>query len=406
VFKPLKSREMMHFKDKLKNVQHSLMKQGMAGWLLCDFHHSNPLAYIFLEIPEDKMLTRRFFYWIPQQGDPIKIVSQIEPYPLDHLPGIKWIYKGWKELEQHLLSLGKEQAKIAMEYSPDNALPTISKVDAGTVDLIRKTGAEVVSSANLLQSYTSVWTEKQRISHLEAAKTLEDIVERTWALITDALRTLTPIDEYQVQQFMLQQMHAADCQTADPPICAVNAHSADPHYSPQLHKTVPIQSGDFILLDLWCKRNSPHSVYADITRVGVAAPHPTAKQQEIFHLVKSARNHATLLIEQSYKNGLVLEGWQVDEECRRVVEEAGYGEYFLHRTGHNIGEEVHGSGANLDNLETHDNRQLLLGTGFSIEPGIYLPEQFGIRLEYDVYLDRLGQIHITGGIQQEIICLL
>lgn len=395
----------MDFAAKVKQVQSNLLEEGIGGWLLYDYHRSNSLACAFLEIPEGKMVSRRFFYWIPQQGDPIKIVPIIEPYTLDHLPGLKWVYRGWQELERLLFLIGAEGIKIAMEYSPNNALPNVSKVDAGIVEWIRKTGAEIVSSANILQRYTCVWSPQQVESHLLAAQALDSIVDKTWAFIEDALNARSSIDEYRVQQFILRSIDEAGCETADWPICAVNAHSADPHYSPMPHASQSIRKGDFILLDLWCKQKAPHAVYADITRVGVAAPKAREKEQEIFQIVKEARDKATCFVREHYENHLPMQGWQVDQICRDHIQEAGYGEFFIHRTGHNIGEEVHGPGANLDNLETHDYRELLPGTAFSVEPGIYLPNQFGVRLEYDIYLNPAGSIQITGGIQNELVCL-
>lgn len=395
----------MEFEVKLKEVQAELIQQDIQGWLLYDYRHSNPLAYKFLEIPSDHMVTRRFFYWIPQKGHPTKIVPLIEPYTLDHLPGSKWTYRGWQDLERLLFSIAVENQKIAMEYSPFNALPNVSKVDAGTVEIIQRAGAQVISSANILQRYTSVWTPEQLQSHLAAAQVLENIIDRSWAFIERSLQLQVPIDEYQVQQFMLQVMQEEECQTTDWPTCAVNAHSADPHYRPQPHQALPIRKGDFILLDVWCKQKIRHAVYADIARVGVAASQPTRKQKEIFDIVKDARDLATVMIKEHYENQQPLQGWQVDQACRNLIQEAGFGDYFIHRTGHNIGEEVHGPGANLDNLETHDYRELLPGTAFSVEPGIYLPHEFGVRLEYDIYLDPKGQMCITGGIQEEIVCL-
>ncbi len=395
----------MDFDSKLKQVQADLTEQGIEGWLLFDYRHSNSLAHTFLEIPAEKMVSRRFFYWIPQKGSPIKIVPLIEPYTLDHLPGIKWFFRGWQELERLLFSLAVENTKIAMEYSPYNALPNVSKVDAGMVELMRKTGAEIVSSANILQKHTSVWSKKQYVSHLAAAAVLEGIADKTWALIEQSLKDKIPIDEYQVQQFILQEMAKEGCETDHAPTCAVNAHSADPHYHPEAKHSQTIKQGDFILIDLWCKKKTPRAVYADITRVGVAAAKPTAKQQEIFQIVKDARDSAAHYIKDHYENKRPLQGWQVDQVCRDLIHESGYGEFFIHRTGHNIGEEVHGPGANLDNLETHDYRELLPGTGFSVEPGIYLPQDFGVRLEYDIYLDPEGRMVITGGVQKEIVCL-
>lgn len=395
----------MEFDKTLNEVQSLLEEQQIDGWLLYDFHRSNPLVYTFLNIPPGKLLSRRFFYWIPQKGEPIKILPQIEPHTLDHLPGVKWLYKSWQELEKLLFSITVENAKVAMEYSPYNALPIISKVDAGTIELMRKNGAEIVSSANLVQRYTSVWSERQLQGHLAAADVLNEIVNRTWAFIEKSLQNKLSIDEYQVQQFMLDLMHQNQCITADPPTCAVNAHSADPHYGPTKDCSSPIHPGDFILLDLWCKQDTQDSVYADITRVGVAAPQATPRQVKIFNLVKAARDRATLFVKENYEKGQPIQGWEVDQACRDVIVEAGYGDYFIHRTGHNIGEEVHGSGANLDNLETHDFRELIPGTCFSVEPGIYLPQQFGVRLEYDIYLHPTGRIEITGGIQEELVCL-
>ncbi|MFI0435696.1 MAG: M24 family metallopeptidase [Parachlamydiaceae bacterium] len=390
---------------KMDDVRSDLVKFEIDGWLLFDYRRSNPLAHRFLEIPHDQMVTRRFFYWIPQIGNPIKIVPFIEPYTLDHLPGIKKTYKGWEELEQILHFITKGNGKIAMEYSPYNALPNISKVDAGTVELIQKWGCRVVSSANLLQRYTSVWTLDQVNSHLKSAEILENIVEKTWKLIEDSLQQGIVLDEYRVQQFMLEEMNESGCQTQDWPTCAVNAHSSDPHYHPTKETACLIFPGDFILLDLWCKEKSQHAVYADITRVGVAASHPTKKQEEIFNVVKGARDAATAMIKDEYEHDRPIEGWQVDRVCRNYICDAGFGDYFIHRTGHNIGEEVHGSGANLDDFETHDFRQLLAGTGFSVEPGIYLPGEFGIRLEYDIYLDPAGKMRITGGVQEKLKCL-
>jgi len=395
----------MEFENKLKEVQQSLIEQQIDGWLIFDYRRSNPLAFTILEISPSQMVTRRFFYWIPQKGNPIKIVPLIEPYTLDHLPGHTWFYKGWQELERFLFSIAVEAKKIAMEYSPYNSLPNVSKVDAGTIELIRKTGAEVVSSANILQRYTSVWTPAQLQSHLTAAHVLEEIVDQTWTYIERSLQMKESLDEYKVQQFMLQAMDQKGCYAADWPTCAVNVHSADPHYHPTAGAALPIFIGDFILLDLWCKQKGPHAVYADITRVGVAAPQPTEKQQNVFNIVKGARDLGTAMIKDHYENHRPLQGWQVDQVCRDFIQKAGFGNYFIHRTGHNIGEDVHGPGANLDNLETHDYRELLAGTCFSVEPGIYLPDEFGVRLEYDIYLDPVGQMRITGGIQEQLVCL-
>lgn len=395
----------MQFEERLNEIQAALRECKMDGWLLFDYRQSNPAARTMLAVPLEKITTRRFFYWIPKEGQPIKIVPQIEPYTLDHLPGLKWLYRGWKDLEQLLFSLLVANSTIAMEYSPYNALPNIAKVDAGFIDLLRKWGVQVVSSANILQRYTSVWTKEQINSHRFAANVLEQIVDRTWAFIEHSLQNRLPINEYQVQQFMVREMEEANCETSHWPDCAVNAHSADPHYEPSPDSSSPIRVSDFILIDIWCKQKIPHAVYADITRVGVAATVPTAKQQEIFTLVKMARDAATLFVKENYENQRPVQGWEVDDVARKCIAQSGYGEYFIHRTGHNLGEEVHGAGANIDNFETHDYRELLPGTAFTIEPGIYLPGEFGVRLEYDLYLNPAGTVEITGGIQKELVCL-
>lgn len=392
----------MKFLDKLSGIRNQLAQQKIDGWLLYDYRGSNPLVYSVLEISLQTFCSRRFFYWIPAQGDPLKIVPSIEPHTLDHLPGDKQLYKTWQELEILLSKIAKKNSSIAMEYSPNNSLPAISKVDAGTIDLIRSYGATVVSSANLLQQYTSVWSENQWNSHQKAAEVLETTVELTWNYISQCMTSKKQINEWDVQCFMLREIEKNGCIADHPPICAVNENSANPHYEAQEKTAKLIKSGDFVLIDLWCKKNTPNAVYADIARVGAISEKPTKRQQDIFDLVKRARNKATAFINEHYSKKMVIKGYEVDDVCRQVITEAGYGDFFIHRTGHNIGEMVHGSGTNIDNYETHDFRELIPGTCFSIEPGIYLPNEFGVRLEYDVYLDPSGKIKITGGIQEEI----
>jgi len=407
VFLPKKLQVKMSIFDKIADVQQSIKKFGFDGWLLYDFRKTNDLACGFLEIPSHKMLSRRFFYWIPQKGDPIKIVNRIEKSILDHLPGKIHVYSSWNELQETLASVLKGSSKVAMEYSPDNAIPYVSKVDAGTIDLVRKQGVEVVSSADLMQSYTSVWTPSQLNMHLEAAQVVDTAVAKAWEFIASHIKANKPITESDVQNFILNQFKENECVTDHPPICAVNAHAADPHYSGDSITAVPIHAGDFVLIDLWCKKNKPLAVYADITRVGVVASQPTEKQQKIFNIVKEARNAAMTLLNERVSKGEQIKGWEVDRVCRNVIINAGYGEFFTHRTGHNIGENDHGNGAHIDDFETKDLRVLLPATCFSIEPGIYLPGEFGVRLEHDVYIEADGRsLRITGGLQEELVCLL
>lgn len=396
----------MDFATRLQQAQHSLNLLGIDGWLLYDFRKTNDLACYFLDIPKHALMTRRFFYWIPRQGSPIKLVHRIESGSLDHLPGEKRLFSAWEELESCLNSMLENSCRVAMEYSPRNAIPYISKVDAGTVDLIRSFGIEVVSSADLLQVYTSVWNKEQLQLHLEAADVLDHTVAKAWDLIANSLTSHSPISEYDVQQFILAEFERQQCMCEDPPICAVNAHAADPHYTLDAHNRTFIKSDDFILIDLWCKKKVPRAVYADITRVGVAAAQATTKQQHIFNIVRNARDAAMELLTSRFSQGLPIMGWEVDQICRATIQAAGYAEFFTHRTGHNIGERDHGDGANIDNFETKDTRLLLPKTCFSIEPGIYLPGEFGIRLEHDVYVEADGRsVRVTGGLQKEIICL-
>ncbi len=396
----------MFSKEDLQNTQQAISQFQLDGWLLYDFRRSNDLACRFLAIPDNQLLTRRFFYWIPRQGEPVKIVHGIEEKVLDHLPGRKLLYNSWQGLEERLADTLKICKRVAMEYSPRNAIPYVSKVDAGTIDVVRDFGITVVSSADLLQKCISVWDSYKLQTHLAAAKTLCSIVDKAWALIAQRVKQGKTITEYDVQEFILEEFTKENCITSDSPICAVNAHSANPHYCAEKKQAETIKKGDLILIDLWCKQDLPKAVYADITRMGIAAKAPTPRQQEIFDIVKQARDAATELVKQRFTQGLPLMGCEVDQCCRDHIIDAGYGPYFIHRTGHNIDETDHGNGANIDNLETQDSRMLLAGTCFSIEPGIYLPGEFGIRLEYDVYVHHNGQIQITGGIQEAITCLL
>jgi Xaa-Pro aminopeptidase len=397
---------MDHWKKKISDVQKALQKSGWDGWLLYDFRRSNDLACRFLEIPKETLLTRRFYYWIPKTGEPVKVVHRIESHGLDHLPGKNHLYSSYEELENVLQTILQGHSHVAMEYSPRNAIPTVSKVDAGTIDLIRSFDISIESSANLLQHYTSVWTPEQFDLHSAASEVLQETVEKAWQKIGRAIKNQEEINEWDVQRFILSEFERNGCISDDPPICAVNANSANPHYAPARHTAKQLQAGDFVLIDVWCKKDVPNAVYADTTRVAVIADSPTKRQQEVFDVVKAGRNAAIELLKNRLKEGKPVMGWEVDQACRDVIAAAGYGSNFTHRTGHNIGERDHGDGANIDNFETKDFRLLLPGTCFSIEPGVYLPGEFGVRLEDDVYLDLDGKnMHLTKGLQQEIFCI-
>lgn len=388
---------------KIEEAQKYLKEMKVDGWLLYDFEGNNPLAHRFLEIPHHLITKRRFFYWVPTSGTPVKIVHAIEPHTLDRLPGEKKLFASWQSLHQELRSLLQGKKKVAMEYSPLNAIPYLSKVDAGTVDLIRSFGVEVVSSADFLAHFTAVLDPDQAASQLRAGKVCDSIANGAWKWIRDHLEQ--GITEYDVQQKIFSDFQKMNFVSDGLPIVGVNQHSADPHYQPQKETASPIRKGDFILIDLWAKENRENAIFGDITRVGVAAERPTPRQQEIFHIVRTAQKAAYELIRSRFTQKKRIEGWEVDEAARKVIRDAGYGDYFTHRTGHSIEIDLHGSGAHMDNLEMHDVRPLLPGTCFSIEPGIYLPDEFGVRLEYDVYIHLNGAVEISGGEQDEIVCL-
>ena len=390
---------------KIPEAQQYLQEMKADGWLLYDFAKNNCLMYQVLGFPEDRVFRRRFFYWIPAFGEPVKIVHAIEPHALDGWPGEKRVYSSWQTLHAELASLLRGKKRVAMEYSPDNAIPYVSKVDGGTIDLVRSFGAEVVSSGGFLPHFTAVLDEKQAESLVHAGKVLDAIAQDAWDWIALHLQQGKKIGEYEVQQKISQDFHEQGMVTEGAPIVCVNANSADPHYDVAKATSQEIRRGDFILIDLWCKEKTPAAVFGDITRVGVAAEKPTAKQQEIFQIVRKAQKAATDFVIRRFQERKQVLGFEIDDIARHVITQAGYGKQFLHRTGHNIGVELHGSGAHIDNLEMHDVRPILPGTCFSIEPGIYLEGEFGVRLEYDLYVDKKGHVQIVGGVQEKIVCL-
>ena len=368
------------------------------GWLIYDFQGNNKAAKEVLGLTAKQHLSRRLFYWKPKGGLPIKLVHSIENHTLDHLPGETWIYASYQELRSQLHRLLEKAHVIAMEVS--ETIPAISWVDAGTVDLIRSLGKTVVTSAELLLQAIPPLSQAQQRSHCEAAQILDETVGRAWHYIRDHVETGSHITEIDVQEFIVGEFAARGCVSAHSPICAVAEHAANPHHVPTDR---PIKKGDFVLIDLWAKLGGQvDAIYADIAKVAVAAKEATPRQQEIFQIVARARQAALELLQ----TGRPLQGWEVDTAARQVIQDAGYGKFFTHRLGHNIGQEVHGTGTHLDNFETHDTRPLGKAICFSVEPGIYLPGEFGVRLECDVFIDAEGNIEITGNPQQAIESLI
>lgn len=376
------------------------------GWLFYDFRGSDPLAYRVLLLDPTHHVTRRWYYWIPTSGEPVKLLHRIEPHVLDELPGQVQQYVSWEQQRLLLASLLRGRRQIAMQYSPLNAVPYLSRVDAGTVELIRSFGLEVVTSADLVQQFEAVWTDDQLESHRYAVTTLRTIVDESFAHVASCLTHERQLSEYGLQQFILSRIRDAGMTTSSAPIAAVNVHSADPHYGPTESGSSVIARDNLVLIDLWAKQTAPGSVYGDITWTGYTGAQVPAKQRMIFEHVRRGRDAALSFVQDQVATGRFPCGWEVDDVCRNTIRASGYGDFFIHRTGHSIGEEVHGNGANIDNLETQDGRRLLPNTCFSIEPGIYLPGEFGIRSELDVYIS--GREAVVHGLplQTEIMSLL
>lgn len=377
----------------LAAIQKALSDLQLDGWLLCDFRGNNPLARRILKFPEGGMETRRWAYFIPRSGVPHRLVHRIEAAALDHLPGDKTVYLRWQEYEAGLKYLVGSARRVALEYSPRNAIPYLARVDAGTVELIRSFGAEPVSSGDLVQLFEACWDEEQWRLHLEAATHTESAFHQAWKFIAERVRAGQLVTEMQVHDLIMDHFQRHGLTTYHGPIVAVNAHSGDPHYETG---QTPIQANDFVLIDLWAKMAKPRGVYSDLTWVGYVGTTVPNRYEEIFQIVARARDAGIERVRQAFARGETLYGWQVDDAVREVITKAGYGEAFVHRTGHSIGQETHGNGANMDNLETHDERRVLPRTCFSIEPGIYLPE-FGVRSEVNVFVDSQGKVHVTGG---------
>jgi len=387
----------------LQELQGDLRAAKLDGWLFYDFRGRDPIAQRILSLPAG-MRTRRWFYFVPAKGKPRKLVHKIESESLAAVPGETFYYAGQEELRKNLAKILGRAKTVAMQYSPKVAIPYVAMVDAGTVELVRGAGVKVVSSADLVQKYEACWTPEQLKSHLSAGEKIDRIVQGAFQQAARHVREKKNFTEYDLQQWIAGEFASAGIQREEGPDVAVNANASDPHYGPVAGKSSPIREGDLLLLDVWGKMNAPGSVYYDITWIGFLGAEVPEKYAKVFRIAREARDKAVDLILSSVARGKPLEGWQVDKAARDVIEKAGYGKYFFHRTGHSIGESVHGNGANMDGLETHDVRHLIARTCTSVEPGIYLPE-FGIRTEVNVYVGE-REARVTGAIQQEILALL
>jgi Xaa-Pro aminopeptidase len=390
----------------LAKIQSALRQFRVDGWLIYDFRGSNLLARRIVGFRDDQMGSRRWFYFVPAAGQPHKLVHRIESGALDHLPGEKTVYLRWQELEAGVAQLVAGAHRVAMEYSPRNANPYVSRVDAGTVELVRSCGAEVVSSGDLVQQFEATWDDDQIAMHFEAARHTDAAYSVAWKLIAERVNSAGSVRETEVQAAIMRHFKANGLTTYHPPIVAAGAHSGDPHFDTSPATDAGIREGDFVLIDLWAKLDKPRSVYSDLTRVGYVGGTVPEKYEAIFQIVAAARDAAIATVKKAFTSGQPLHGWEVDQASRAVIEQAGYGPKFIHRTGHSIGQEVHGNGANMDGLETREDRLVLPRTCFSIEPGIYLDE-FGVRSEVNVLIDASAQVHVTGGeLQRHVVPIL
>ncbi|HET6267481.1 MAG TPA: M24 family metallopeptidase [Acidobacteriota bacterium] len=388
----------------LEDMRAALQEDNLDGWLLYDFRGSNAIARNIVQMPHGKIATRRWFYFIHSKLNPVKLVHAIEHENLDHLPGQTIVFRSWQDLHAALSKALNGCTRIAMEYSPEDDIPYVSLVDAGVIELVRKCGVEIVSSGDLVQLFEARWDADQSRSHFEAARLVNEFKDEGFRFIGENIRAGRPITEYDVQQHMWSLFEPSNMYANDAPIVAVNANASNPHYLPTAEKNTPVRKGDLVLIDIWGKLRQPRAIYGDITWMGYAGHQVPERFEEIFQIVRGAQQSAFELITRDFQNAKTTFGWQADQAARDYIAQAGYGDYFYHRTGHNIGQEVHGNGAHLDNLETRDNRKLIPNTGFSIEPGIYLPE-FGVRSEVDCYISEKGPV-ITSPRQEKILALL
>lgn len=387
-------------------IQEAIRKQQVDGWLFYDFRNRDYLALNILGLSSEKFATRRWYYFIPANGEPKKLVSKVEESNLDELPGEKLTYLSWREMHEQIRRLMGNAKKIAMNYSPMNNIPYVSMVDAGTVEIIRHLGYKPVSAADLIQKFDALLDDAGYQSHIAAGEKVLKIKDEAYAKIGEAINGGEKLSEYQLQQFIMRRF-SEEGLTCDGhgPIVGINEHPTDPHFEPNPDKGYNFARGNTVLIDLWARLDQPHSIYYDVTWCGFVGDSPPEEYVRIFSVVRDGRLAATKLVSDRFAAGEPCFGWEVDDACRQVVIDAGYGDYFVHRTGHSIGNNVHGNGVNIDNLETRDERQLVPGICFSVEPGIYLPGKMAVRSEINVFIRPNGEVVVYGDQQQDLILI-
>jgi Xaa-Pro dipeptidase len=387
----------------LNEIQERMAAENVDGWLFFDHHHRDPIAYRILGLVANDHVSRRWYYWIPREGEPVRLAHRIEDFRLNALPGALTLYSSWKEQRAALEKILAGASRIAMQYSPDCMIPHVSLVDGGTIDLLRGMGKTIVSSAGLVQYFEARWDDEQLAMHTEAGRLIDGVLDEAFELIRQRTRSGGKIKEIEVAELIQRRFGEVGIFTDSGPIVGCGPHSGDPHYGPTAEGSSWIASGDFVLIDLWGKLQKPRSVYYDITWTGYCGDTPPERVQQVFDIVTGARDKALQAVDDAIRGGRAVRGCDIDDVTRGHITAAGFGEYFVHRTGHSIGEDIHGAGANLDNLETQDERPLIPRTCFSIEPGIYLPE-FGVRSEIDCYVSETGA-RATGRVQRDIVRL-
>ena len=389
----------------IEAIQHALRDAGLDGWLFYDHHGRDPLAYRILGLDPEMHVTRRWYYLIPAEGEPRKLVHRIEVARLDTLPGSRAEYSSWQELESKLQEMLAAVQRIAMQYSPRNAIMYVSMVDAGTVELLRAWGKEIVSSADLVSRFEAVLTDEQLASHYTAGEKIDRILAEGWREMGRRVHSGSA-DEFGMVEWLAGAMRSEGMVWQHGPNVSCGPNSADSHYEPARESSRAIRVGDFVLIDIWGKMagddDGASSVYYDITWTGVVGREPSEREHTVFNTVRDARDAAVRLVQKRFAAGEPIAGWEADDAARAVIRAAGLGDWFTHRTGHNIGPEIHGSGAHLDNLETHDVRQILPMTCFSVEPGVYFPGDFGVRSEVNM-ITRPGEAKVTGRVQHELV---
>ncbi len=389
----------------IQAIQAAIREAGHDGWLFYDHHHRDPIAGRILGMDEKAHVTRRWYYFVPAAGEPRKLVHRIEQARLDTLPGTKALYSSWQELAAALEAMLTGAHTVAMQYSPNNAIMYVSMVDAGTIEFLRGLGKQIVSSADMVSQFEATLSDEQVASHVTAQRAIDVILAEGWKQIGNRLRPGSgkagTYSEFDHMQWLCEAMRREGLVWDDGPNVSVNANCSDSHYEPTAQRSAPIKEGDFLLIDIWARPNKPRTIFYDITWTGVVGREPSEREQLVFNTVVNGRDAAIRVVENAFAENRTICGFEADDAARAVIRAAGFGDFFTHRTGHNIGQELHGAGAHLDNLETHDERRLLPRTCFSVEPGIYLPE-FGVRSEINM-ITAPGKAWVTGKIQKELV---